>query len=113
MIQVDKNPQKIQSTNNIWNLDDFRMYAVGKFKPFAYIKYFVRCLRYSKQRIIRGFADLDVWEMHSFLSALIPEMLQDFKDNRLGSPSRLGEDYVNEKGILVNDTCHEKWDEIL
>ena len=44
---------------------------------------------------------------------LIPEMLQDMRDNRCGSPGYLGENYTNEEGILVNDTCHEEWDKIL
>jgi len=108
-----KKLQKKKSLNNIWNKNDFRMYAMGKFKPLEYIKYFVRCLRYSKQRITRGFADIDVWELHSYLSTLIPEMLQSFRDNHFGAPSRLGEECVNEEGIMVNDACHERWDEIL
>ena len=51
--------------------------------------------------------------MDGYLSHLFPEMLQDLRDNRMGSPSYLGEDYMNEDGILVNDTCHAEWDRIL
>lgn len=40
-------------------------------------------------------------------------MLQDLRDNRMGSPSCFGENYANSKGILVNDTCHEEWNKIL
>lgn len=51
--------------------------------------------------------------MESHLENLIPSMLQELKETRHGSPARLGEDYVNEKGILCNDTCHEEWDKVL
>ena len=40
-------------------------------------------------------------------------MLQDLRDNRSGSPGYLGDNYTNEEGILVNDTCHAEWDKIL
>ena len=29
------------------------------------------------------------------------------------SPSYLRENYTNEEGILVTDTCHDEWDKIL
>lgn len=45
--------------------------------------------------------------------SIVPDMLQQFKDTKHGSPGVLGEDYVNEEGILCNDTCHEEWDKIL
>ena len=69
--------------------------------------------RWSKQRIARGYADCDVWEMFSFLQTIIPDMLQTLKDTRMGSPGYLGKNYTNEDGIWVNDTCHEEWDKIL
>lgn len=62
---------------------------------------------------VRGYCDCDVWEMFSFLQTLIPDMLQTLKDTRTGSPGYLGENYTNENGILVNDTCHEEWNCIL
>ena len=40
-------------------------------------------------------------------------MLQTLKDTRMGSPGFLGENYTDEDGMLVNDTCHEEWDSIL
>lgn len=58
-------------------------------------------------------SQMDVWEMFSFLQTLIPDMLQTLKDTRTGSPGYLGENYTNENGILVNDTCHEEWNCIL
>lgn len=104
----------VRDNKNIWNSYDFAMSGLGeKNKLFAKIKHFLRCVKWSKQRITRGYADTDVWEMFSFLQSVLPEMLQSLKDTRHGSPGYLGENYVNEDGILVNDTCHEEWNQIL
>lgn len=84
-----------------------------KSKTIAKIKYIRKCIRWSWQRIVRGYADCDKWNMYHYLQNLIPEMLQDMRDNCHGSPGYLGENYTNDAGILVNDTCHEKWDQIL
>lgn len=100
--------------NNIWNKKDFDMCGLGEKNRFiAKIKYFKRCIRWSKQRIVRGYADVDCWNMFRYLQMLIPDMLQDLRDHRTGSPGYLGKNYMNAEGILVNDTCHEEWNEIL
>ena len=101
-------------SNNIWNGYDFAMCGLGeKNMLWARIKHIKRCLCWSKQRIVRGYSDFDVWNMYGYLQTLLPDMLQNLKDNRNGSPSFLGENYTNDKGILVNDTCHTEWDKIL
>ena len=41
------------------------------------------------------------------------EMLTFYKENRHGSPGQLGENVVDERGVVVNETCHEEWDKIL
>ena len=74
-----------------------------KSKILAKIKHFFKCVKWSKQRITRGYCDCDVWGMFSFLQTLIPDMLQTLRDTRTGSPEYLGENYTNENGILVND----------
>ena len=105
---------EVRNPINIWNKYDFAMSGLGnKSKILAKIKHFFKCVKWSKQRITRGYCDCDVWEMFSFLQTLIPDMLQTLKDTRTGSPGYLGENYTNENGILVNDTCHEEWNCIL
>lgn len=100
--------------NNIWDKEGFQMYGLGeKSKTIARIKYFRKCVRWSWQRIVRGYADCDKWNMYRYLQNLIPDMLQDLRDDRHGSPGHLGKNYANSDGILVNDTCHEEWDKIL
>ena len=106
--------RKISSRNNIWNKEDFLMCGLGeKSKFIARLKHIIKCIKWSKQRIIRGYAECDKWDMCGYLQVLIPTMLQDMREKRLGSPTYLGKFYTNEKGIVVNDECHKEWDELL
>ena len=65
------------------------------------------------QRYKRGFADEDVWSMDVWFIHTVRPMLQQMRDTHVGSPASLGENYVNEEGVLVNDKCHEEWDAVL
>ncbi|MDD3138201.1 MAG: hypothetical protein PHX08_04425 [Lachnospiraceae bacterium] len=104
----------VKDSMNIWNKYDFVMSGIGdKNKLLAKIKHFRRCLKWSKQRVTRGYSDCDIWSMYSYLQGIIPDMLQTLKDTRMGSPSHLGKNYADEDGIMINDTCHEEWDKIL
>ena len=99
---------------NLWNGNGFAMCGLGEKSMFmAKAKHFFKCIKWSKQRAKRGFADSDVWSMCTYLEELMPAMLQHLKDNRMGSPGCLGENYTDENGILQNETCHEEWDKIL
>ncbi|MCM1257958.1 MAG: hypothetical protein NC307_08915 [Roseburia sp.] len=114
MLRRNKKKELPEKTNNIWNSYDFNMCGQGeKCKLWAKIKHIKRCLRWSRQRIVRGYSDSDIWDMYGYLQTLLPDMLQNLKDNRHGSPDFLGENYTNDEGILVNETCHEEWDKIL
>lgn len=106
--------KRISSPNNIWDKEEFQMCGLGeKNKTKAKIKHIKNCIYWSWQRVVRGYADCDKWNMYRFLQDLIPEMLQDLRNNRSGSPGYLGKNYMNHDGILVNDTCHGEWDKIL
>lgn len=99
---------------NVWRGNGFAMCGLGeKLKSLAKIKHAMRCLKWSKQRATRGFADCDVWNMYGYLEELMPAMLQYLKDNRMGSPAMLGENYTDKNGFMQNDTCHKEWDKIL
>lgn len=99
---------------NIWNKEGFQMCGLGaKCRLLATIKHIRKCIKWSWQRVVRAYAECDKWSIYDYLQMLIPDMLQDLRQNRMGSPSCFGEDYVNSKGILVNDTCHEEWNGIL
>lgn len=68
---------------------------------------------FEQQRVERGWADSDVWNMCDWFIDTIRPMLQHLRKTHTGSPSYLGTNYENEEGILVNDTCHDEWNEIL
>lgn len=71
--------------NNVWDKEEFRRCALGKkFKMQEILKYLKRCIKWSCQRIVRGYAECDVWNMDGYLQRLVPDMLQDLKDNRNG-----------------------------
>lgn len=111
---ASKKSDTIDSGMNIWNKTDFAMAGLGKrCKACAKIRHFFKCIKWSRQRIRRGYADCDVWDMYSYLQNLLPDMLQNLKTNRHGSPGYLGTNYTNADGILVNDDCHAEWDKIL
>lgn len=57
---------------------------------------------------IYGILNIDYWFMN-----LMPDMLQQFKDMKHGSPGSLGTEYTDENGILRNDGSEEEWDKIL
>lgn len=98
-----------------WVLFDrtaYRWVWVSK-KVFGVFGLFMRDLKCCWQRITKGYCDNDLYSIYDWFLDVIPSMLEQFKQTRHGSPSVLGEDYVDEDGILVNDTCHEEWDAIL
>ena len=97
-------------TNNIWNGYDFAMSGLGeKSRLWGKIKHIKRCLKWSKQRVVRGYCDSDVWNMFGYLQMLILDMLQNLKDNRNGSPGFLGENYTDEDGIWVKGGFSNSW----
>ncbi|MCM1048532.1 MAG: hypothetical protein NC433_08910 [Clostridiales bacterium] len=97
-------------TNNIWNKYEFVSEVKGKhfIMLWKLPKYLKRRLKWSLQRITRGFSEMDIWSMDTYLQTLIPDMLQYLKEHRMGSPSHLSRtDNPND------NSCHEEWDKIL
>lgn len=104
ILNAGNHPVAIFNSENYW-------WAV--FHDHDAIRQFFRDLKASHQRIVRGYADKDIWNMFDWFLNVIPTMLEQLRDERHGSPGYLGENYTNNKGILVNDTCHEEWTAIL
>ena len=99
---------KLSQYLNVWDKRNFQM---SGFRGF--LKCFARHIKWSYQRVSRGYSDSDLWDIYSFLQKLIPDMLERYKDRKHGSPSHLGQNVTNEDGFLDNLTCHEEWDKIL
>lgn len=95
---------------NVWSGDEFRWQLR---EPYRLPHLVFQNIKYSWQRITKGYCDKDLWNIDGWFMDIMPNMLQQFKENRHGSPGILGTDYVNADGIRCNDTCHQEWDEIL
>lgn len=93
--------------------DSFHYGYLLRKQPWKLPRQVCRDIKFCGQRLRKGYCEKDTWDIHSWFLEIMPQMLEDYKDNRMGSPGTLGENYTNEKGLLVNDTCHEEWTEIL
>lgn len=96
--------------NNVWCKQDFLWL---RRKPWKIIPLICRNIGYSWQRITKGYCDKDLWNIDGWFMDLMPDMLEQFKKTKHGSPGILGTEYTNEDGILCNDECHAEWDKIL
>ncbi len=101
-------------TNHIWNRHDFMLCCAGngyRLRPlFRHIGW---CLKWSRQRIARGYCDADMWEMYGYLQKLLPDMLQTLKDYRHSSPGYLAESGADACGARPDSVSHAEWDRIL
>lgn len=95
---------------NVWNSKELRWRIRH---PWKLLRFVFLNMKYSWQRITKGYCDKDSWNIDRWFMDIMPNMLQQFKENRNGSPGILGTDYVDADGIRCNDTCHEEWDKIL
>lgn len=111
-----KQKRKIKSNcRRIWTLFDRETYhwAWAEEKISGVFNNARKDLKYCIQRIKRGYCDADLYSIHDWFLEIVPAMLEQYKKTRTGSPSVLGENLPNEKGFIVNETCHKEWDEIL
>ncbi len=97
---------------NVWNKESYKRFWRSH-EIFYIVKQFFRDIKYSLQRITKGYCDKDLWDISDWFLKLMPDMLTEYKKTRHGSPGILGKNYKNEKELLVNDECHHEWDRIL
>lgn len=97
---------------NVWDREPYRWYKYKKDWK-AIVRQFRLDLRCCRQRITKGYCGKDLWSIRDWFLDVVPDMLEEYKKSRNGSPGILGENYKNEEGFLVNDTCHGEWDRIL
>lgn len=90
---------------NIWNKKNFKNLSLA-----SRVRRFFSCIKWSSQRINRGYADCDIWNMYYHIQELMPEMLETLKNDRIGSPVIIYED--GNKTIIEKDT-HKLYDEFL
>ena len=56
--------------------------------PFEWIKDRRKCRKWAKQRIVRGYADCDVWNLDKWFAAILPEMLNQLAGTTHGYPDQ-------------------------
>lgn len=95
---------------NVWEWQEFRWYLK---EPWKWPKLFCKNIKYSGQRITKGYCDRDLWDIDHWFMKVIPDMLQQFKETRDGSPSLLRDNCVNDEGSDYIDSYHEEFDKIL
>jgi len=71
-------------------------------------------IRFAWQRVFRGWDDRAVWSIDYYLAKLIPELVLELKENKIGYPARLlpddiGDDWSEEQ----SKKAKEKWDSVL
>ncbi len=105
---------------------------------FSRIKENFKVLKYRCQRAGRGWSVKDTWSVYSWFSQIMPQMLEYLKENHLGFPGILIEEYLEAHGSelnmtygeyniwpddkesegyklreKINETCARRWSEIL
>lgn len=69
------------------------------------IKMFFNCIKWSYQRITRGYCDADLWDYFIYHSELITQSLTSFANNHLSAPA-----YLKDDTKIEND---EQWTKYL
>lgn len=97
---------------NVFLLSDVKMYFRGR--EFLEIpKEIFRNLKCCVQRITKGYCFRDLWNINDWFLNVIPDMLEEFRDNAHGFPSRFlkhndGTDTPEETAAAA-----KKWQDIL
>lgn len=112
MFRKRRKEYRVQRRWTLFNREAYHWAWVDK-KVFGVLERFAKDLKYCRQRIVDGYCDEDLFSINDWFLDIVPSMLEQYKQTRRGSPGILGEDYTNEMGVLVNDTCHREWNEIL
>jgi hypothetical protein len=71
--------------NGLFDWEELR-YAWHFHKLTGVVKWFTRELRFARQRIRQGYCDMDAWNLYHWFLDVIPDMIQDLKENGTGFP---------------------------
>jgi hypothetical protein len=85
--------------NNSKHSNNVLMYGIYGHK-IKNLKYFVKNIKFAKQRITRGYADCDVWDFDKYLYSVIKGGLSTLSDIAVGYPSKY-EDFESWKSDLL------------
>lgn len=68
-------------------------------------EYFFRSLKWAWQRVTRGYADTDLWNLDMYLTYLLPAMFRSLADNGCGFPTDM-DSYDEWKNYLYKMAQH-------
>ena len=74
------------SNNSLWSNPRYPLLTWYK-----YISWFFRNIKYSVQRIRRGYSDHDLYDLNSYLATLLAESLSDFAQTTISIPTEYDE----------------------
>ena len=79
------------------------------------LKQIARDIKWSHQRIWKGYCDYDLFSIDSWFMKVMPRMLREFKETRHGSPVAINNP---SQAVFLDDeernqTVHNEWDKIL
>lgn len=75
------------------------------------IKHFIRSWKWAYQRVTRGYADCDVWNLDCYYSTIIPRTLRALAASSHGYPMKLVEDIYGPQNS--DDEMYKLWQNYL
>ncbi len=69
-----------------WEVKPYSFWSFFRFLPRNIKHFFTRYLKYRRQRIQRGFADCDVWDLDSYILKVMADSLMVYHDQTNGYP---------------------------
>lgn len=71
---------------NKWDTKPYSFWSFFRFLPRNIKHFFTRYLKYRRQRIQRGFADCDVWNLDEYILKVMADSLMVYHDQTNGWP---------------------------
>ena len=78
-------------------------------RPINKIKYLFKCIKWAKQRITRGYADSDVWNIDEWFLRCVPGMLEQLANTTNSYPGKFLSYVDHIITIEEDDDAAEKW----
>lgn len=86
--------------------------------PFEWVADRCRCLKWARQRVVRGYADCDVWNLDNWFSDVVPGALKHLAEHHSGWPDSLFETpeewtvWLNKAAAAIKMMSEEEQDKI-